>query len=281
MKTLLTFALLCTSILISEVSAQVVVEIQPVRKEFLVGEAMPMKITISNNSGATLELKGDANSSWLDVHIEKSGSSIPVTQARFAKFPNLKIPAGTSTSRIIELNLFYDISQENAYRTYAIVKLPDRRTIYPSNKALFQVRNGSPIWQQTVQLPDNSRITMSAKMMLLDNKKFLYAQVVNADSGLAINAFALGPFLAFGQPHCVIDGQRNLHILFLSSPTFYTYAIISPKGKKQYSGFYQKIPGVKAQLVPNGGGIFVSGAAYYDPKKEAKPKVKDANASPF
>ena len=52
--------------------AQIYVKVVPEKKTFLSGEAMYMRLTITNNSGVPVELKSREYSSWLDIHVEHS-----------------------------------------------------------------------------------------------------------------------------------------------------------------------------------------------------------------
>lgn len=59
--------------------AQIYVKVVPEKKTFLSGEAMYMRLTITNNSGVPVELKSREYSSWLDIHVEHStaGAELP------------------------------------------------------------------------------------------------------------------------------------------------------------------------------------------------------------
>ena len=61
--------------------AQIYVKVVPEKKTFLSGEAMYMRLTITNNSGVPVELKSREYSSWLDIHVEHScGGGTPPVQ---------------------------------------------------------------------------------------------------------------------------------------------------------------------------------------------------------
>ena len=95
--------------------AQIYVKVVPEKKTFLSGEAMYMRLTITNNSGVPVELKSQEYSSWLDIHVEHSTAGAELPQSKFAMFPPLKVPAGMSVSRKIDLRHFYDLSREGNY----------------------------------------------------------------------------------------------------------------------------------------------------------------------
>lgn len=110
---------------------------------------MYMRLTITNNSGVPVELKSREYSSWLDIHVEHSTAGVELPQSKFALFPPLKVPAGMSVSRKIDLRHFYDLSREGNYHVQAVVKMPNQKDMFASQKSLFAVRTGTPMWSQT------------------------------------------------------------------------------------------------------------------------------------
>ena len=132
--------------------AQIYVKVVPEKKTFLSGEAMYMRLTITNNSGVPVELKSQEYSSWLDIHVEHSTAGAELPQSKFAMFPPLKVPAGMSVSRKIDLRHFYDLSREGNYHVQAVVKMPNQKDMFASQKSLFAVRTGTPMWSQTCLL---------------------------------------------------------------------------------------------------------------------------------
>lgn len=137
--------------------AQIYVKVVPEKKTFLSGEAMYMRLTITNNSGVPVELKSREYSSWLDIHVEHSTAGAELPQSKFALFPPLKVPAGMSVSRKIDLRHFYDLSREGNYHVQAVVKMPNQKDMFASQKSLFAVRTGTPMWSQTVAIPSSAK----------------------------------------------------------------------------------------------------------------------------
>ncbi|MFR4223794.1 MAG: hypothetical protein ACLT38_09330 [Akkermansia sp.] len=137
--------------------AQIYVKVVPEKKTFLSGEAMYMRLTITNNSGVPVELKSREYSSWLDIHVEHSTAGAELPQSKFALFPPLKVPAGMSVSRKIDLRHFYDLSREGNYHVQAVVKMPNQKDMFASQKSLFAVRTGTPMWSQTVAIPASAK----------------------------------------------------------------------------------------------------------------------------
>ena len=96
--------------------AQIYVKVVPEKKTFLSGEAMYMRLTITSNSAVPVELKSREYSSWLDIHVEHSTAGAELPQSKFALFPPLKVPAGMSVSRKIDLRHSYAWSENPVCR---------------------------------------------------------------------------------------------------------------------------------------------------------------------
>ena len=172
--------------------AQIYVKVVPEKKTFLSGEAMYMRLTITNNSGVPVELKSREYSSWLDIHVEHSTAGAELPQSKFALFPPLKVPAGMSVSRKIDLRHFYDLSREGNYHVQAVVKMPNQKDMFASQKSLFAVRTGTPMWSQTVAIPSSAkRCTFSICTIAVRGIQKLYVQTKDPDTGVAYNAVCI------------------------------------------------------------------------------------------
>ena len=199
--------------------AQIYVKVVPEKKTFLSGEAMYMRLTITNNSGVPVELKSREYSSWLDIHVEHSTAGAELPQSKFALFPPLKVPAGMSVSRKIDLRHFYDLSREGNYHVQAVVKMPNQKDMFASQKSLFAVRTGTPMWSQTVAIPASAkRCTFSICTIAVRGIQKLYVQTKDPDTGVAYNAVCIGDWLGTTRPQCMVDGKANVHVFFPTTP---------------------------------------------------------------
>ena len=209
--------------------AQIYVKVVPEKKTFLSGEAMYMRLTITNNSGVPVELKSREYSSWLDIHVEHSTAGAELPQSKFALFPPLKVPAGMSVSRKIDLRHFYDLSREGNYHVQAVVKMPNQKDMFASQKSLFAVRTGTPMWSQTVAIPASAkRCTFSICTIAVRGIQKLYVQTKDPDTGVAYNAV------------CIAERYSMIYqIIFL------------PDGSVRVTGAVHYDPTVKPKTVPD------------------------------
>lgn len=251
--------------------AQIYVKAVPEKKTFLSGEAIYVRLTITNNSGVSVELKSKEYSSWLDIHVEHTTAGVELPQSKFAIFPTLKVPAGMSVSRKIDLRHFYDLSREGNYHVQAVVKMPNQKDMFASQKSLFAIRLGTPMWSQSVAIPASAkRCTFSICTIAVRGIQKLYVQTKDPDTGVAYNAVCVGDWLGTTRPQCMVDGKANLHVLFPTTPLLSAYSRVNHRGSMERLQYYQKVMGVPSMVFLPDGSVRVTGAVHYDPT--AKPK---------
>ena len=234
--------------------AQIYVKVVPEKKTFLSGEAMYMRLTITNNSGVPVELKSQEYSSWLDIHVEHSTAGAELPQSKFAMFPPLKVPAGMSVPRKIDLRHFYDLSREGNYHVQAVVKMPNQKDMFASQKSLFAVRTGTPMWSQTVAIPSSAkRCTFSICTIAVRGIQKLYVQTKDPDTGVAYNAVCIGDWLGTTRPQCMVDGKANVHVFFPTTPMLGAYSRINYRGTMEKLQYYKKVMGTPSMVfLPDG-----------------------------
>ncbi|MEG2809383.1 MAG: hypothetical protein RR889_01910, partial [Akkermansia sp.] len=239
MKRLLIPIILLLSMALPAMS-QLMVSMEPTKKQFVNGEPMTMRLTISNNTGKSIKLSGTDTIPWLDIHVERNEGSEALPQTRFANFPNVQIPPGKSVSRRIDLRYFYDFSRDGYYKAIAVVRPPNMRNVYASTRALFSVVSGMPIWSETIATRNNMRCKYSVCGLLEQKKQRMFVQVKDGTSGASINTVGVGEWLSFIKPLCRVDSQTNLHVLFLTTPNIYCQAIVNPKGERVSLNYFKR-----------------------------------------
>lgn len=271
--------LFCLSLL--PAFGQLIVSLDPVKKQYASGEAMNMKLTIINNTGSPVELSGKGNIPWLDIHVNLVQNNGELPQTRFANFPKVSIPPGKSVSRIIDLRFFYDLSADGYYKAFAVVRPPDMRNLYSSGEALFSVLSGMPIWSQAITTRNGERRKYAVCGILEDKKQKLFIQVKDGDTGGPINTVGAGEWLTFFKPQVKIDSMSNVHVLFLKTPNIYCRTIVSPKGERSPLIYYKRMAGPQPALVygPNGT-IDVEGGIPFNPFAKETKTIRDATLIP-
>ncbi len=278
MKKLLLIALMCLSS-ICLVHAQVNVRLEPVKKFYISGEPLSVKVTLVNNSGANVTLTSKDMDSWLNINIESSNGQEQIPQSRFATFPKVMIPAGKQISKKIDLRHFYDLTNEGIYRVYAVVKLPNG-TLTGSAKKGFFISGGSTVWSQTVNIPNSPK---KCKFVVLTQPERgvqkMYIQVRDGDTNIPYNAACVGNWLKLDRPRIQIDGKCNIHLLFLTTPQLCCYVRMDYRGMVTKVSYYKRLVAQPNLVFLPDGSIQVTGGALFDPTKPVQ-KVPDATTLP-
>ncbi len=280
MKHIVTFLMLAV-LSVSGALAQFYVKIEPVKKNFLSGEAMYMRLTVTNNSGKTVTFKSEGYNSWLDIHVKHmSSGATEMPQSRFAVFPELVIPAGSKVSRKLDLRHFYDLSREGNYHVQAVVKMTNKRDYYASGEQLFSVRSGAGMWSQTVSIAGSAK-RCKFSLCTVSERGFqrLYVQTRDPDTGVAYNAAFIGNWLGTRRPQASVDGQANLHVFFQTNPDLYAYARVNFRGMLERLQYYKRVTGLPSMAFLPDGTVRINGADHYDPTKPVK-KEKDVTDIP-
>lgn len=276
MRALLTIVFTLTAV----ANAQVQVSLRLMKKELMAGEAVPATITLTNNSGRELTLRGDGRISWLDCVI-KNDKGMPISPRGDAQFGPVVIPAGQSLSRRVDLNQYYRLTELGAYSVYAVVRpnMQDRQEAFMSNRLLFNVTTGQRYWHQKYGYSGQTR-----EFVVLTNPgeqlTQLYVQVLDANLGTPIRTIVLGSVLTFREPMITLDGQQILHVLALVSPTMWRHSRVSPAGDLISQELHQRgARGEPSLLTFGDGSVQVSNSVRYDDKAASEERAKARKAS--
>lgn len=154
--------------------------------------------------------------------------------------------------------------------------MPNQKDMFASQKSLFAVRTGTPMWSQTVAIPASAkRCTFSICTIAVRGIQKLYVQTKDPDTGVAYNAVCIGDWLGTTRPQCMVDGKANVHVFFPTTPMLSAYSRINYRGTMEKLQYYKKVVGAPSMVFLPDGSVRVTGAVHYDPT--VKPKtVPDA-----
>ena len=254
MKNIISMILAALCLLLAgQAFAQVEVRVQPVRKEFLVGENVALQVKIENFTDRTISLVNSPGRSWLHFTVTRGGEHQPISPNVIPNFPRLEVPAGSSRTVTANLRPYYNLGRDGTYKVVATVRMPDMQTTYSSNRASFLLANGGTVRNFTVQ-SRGERLNMSVRLLRVGGKDCLFGQVINADSRVVLGACYMGQYLNFMQPRIVLDSAQNLHVLCQSTPEFFCYAIMDNRGNRRHYKVMKRTGG-PVELVSSGGAI--------------------------
>lgn len=280
MKNALTvlFTLVCL-LLSCQAFAQIELRLQPVRKDFIVGENVTLRLTIINQTDASVELKNTPGRPWLNFSMTKRGESGPVSPIAKARFPELVLTPGSTRSFDFNLKSIYRLSAAGNYAAIATIRLPDGETTYSSNRGLFTLTNGGKVRDFNIQAR-GQRITLSLRLAVVNGKECLFGQAIDKDTNQVIGASYLAEYLNFMQPSVLLDGAQNMHVLCQSSPEFFTYSVMTTHGTRSSAKLYKRTGGT-VDLISTGKGIIPVGLTPYVAPKPGSEKVRKASERPF
>ena len=277
MNTISRIALAFTLIASSVASAQLSVHLRLERKQYLKFEPVHAYVTITNRSGQelTLQSRGRDNItlSWLDFRVRDS-SGTELSRLTNAVFRAVKIPAGRSVVRKVNLSGLFGLTRANSYSVMALVREGDVQapTVYQSARARFAVHNGGKLFTQPFGAPGTPYPKREYQVLRFNDGEStsIYASVLNKANNSSISTFRLSKALFFTKPRIALDRKNQLHILYLANPSVFVHAIVNRDGKMTGTKYYKRgATGAPTLARFASGDIKVRGGIHYDPKKEA------------
>lgn len=261
--------------------AQVAVHLQLPKQSFLAGESVVATVSITNQSGRELVFQGDGTLPWLDF-IVNSSRGVPFTPAARPQFGAVKVPAGQTLARSVDLSKMYALGELGNFAVYAVARLPGQaHGGFQSNRVQFTIAAAKPHWSQVVGVP-GTRKNHEYRLVVFRGgmKTELFVQIADAANGRVLRTHQLGETLAVRQPSVSVDQNLTMHVLYLITPSIWGHVKVKPDGTFVGRDLYKTSGAANPSLVqlPDGG-IQVAGGIYYDPKQETQERDRARKAS--
>jgi hypothetical protein len=228
----------CLALLpIFSASAQVTVNMTLEQEQFLPSEALPVAVHIANRSGQPLHLGADAN--WLTFSVESvdgfivTKNSDPPVQGEF------DLSSSQVATKHVDLAPYFALSRPGRYRIIATVRIKDWSAEVSSPACSFDVIDGAKLWSQVFGMPLPAGVTNrqpEVRKYTLEEANYLrsqlrmYVQVSDESGERVFKVRAIGPMVSFSQPESQLDRFSNLHVLYQSGASAFTYSVIDPNG---------------------------------------------------
>jgi len=275
---------LCLVLLASAFTArgQIVTSLAMSKKQYVAGEPVMAVVTITNHAGQELTFHGDPRQPWLDFVVKRDSGTPSIPSGR-PSFGAVKIAAGQSMSRQIDLSSLFPLKDQGTFSVYAVVRAPgpsDQSFI--TNRCLFSVIGGRPYWTQKVGVRGQTREFRVLNYAGELNTQ-LYAQVVDDRTGMPINTFSMGEAQMFRKPQVTVDGSQVMHVLFLSTATLWTHIQVDTDGKLVKRELHLRgDQGDPALMTFGDGRVVVANSHLYDPAavEAARNKARKASDRP-
>jgi hypothetical protein len=257
--------------------AQLATSLRLSKVQYLSGEPIIAVVSITNHAGRDILFQGDSRRPWLDFVITNTpGDS--VTPTGRSGFGVMKISAGQTLSRQVDLSSLFQLADPGNYSATATIRMPGQggETV-TTNRILFTVSPGRPYWTQKVGTTGRSGKTREFRILNFsgDRKSQLYAQVLDGRTGLPIRTFSLGEALLLRKPSVTVDKKQRMHVLFLATPSAWLHCQVDTDGKLVERAIHQCGPqGDPLLITAPDGSVSVSNSVLYDPKAEAAARAK-------
>ena len=292
MKALLS-AVFISLVWLPGIFAQVLVEVKFDQEQYLPGESVPVAVRITNRSGQTLRLGGEAD--WLTFSVESRDTFIVNKNGEAPVFGEFLLDTAKVATKRVDLAPYFSLTREGRYRVTATVRIKDWSALTTSPPKDFDIVDGAKIWTREFgvpateganQPPELRRYTLLQANSLRSEIRLYFRLSDGAESKL-MKVFPLGNMVSFGRPETELDGLNRLHVLHQNDAHTSLYTVLTPAGdvvKRQLFDFV----GTRAQLhLDREGNISVVGGARHltradvpaekPAEKPAEPDLKPAN----
>lgn len=219
-------------------SAQVSAELSQDQDQFLQGESMPVTVRIINLSGQTLHL--GAQPDWLTFSVASPEGVVVNKIDNPPVLGEFDLESSKAAIKRVDLGPYFVFSHPGRFGVSATVRIQGWGAEIASRPRLFDVIDGTKLWEQTVGVPRPAGATNSIpdvrhyalqEANYLRGQLRLYLRVTDA-YGKALRVFAIGPMISFGQPDPPqVDHLSNLHVLYQNGPVSFGYTEFNPNGE--------------------------------------------------
>jgi hypothetical protein len=275
---ILAVALVCAS----SAQAQLATSLRLTKKNYLAGEPVMATVTITNHAGRELIFQSDGRFQWLGFAIKNSNGN-PINPRGNAHFGSMKIGAGQSLAREVDLSRHFQLSKPGNFSVAAIIHLPGGSNDASStNRVFFNQNPGRLFWSQKVGIAGSSTNTREYRILNFtgDSKSHIYAQILNSRTGQFVRTFRLGEILTLRKPLATVDRNQRMHVLFLATPTLWVHCVINTDGKLIERDLHRRGSHGDPKLLTFGDGtVRIANSIPYNPKAAAEARAKIRKAS--
>jgi len=281
-------ALVLTALTFFRAPAQVTVEVVLDQEQFLPSEAVPVAVRVTNRSGQPLHLGAEAN--WLTFDVESADGLIVIKNAEVPVTGEFDLNSSQVATKRVDLAPYFGLTHPGRYRIIATVRIKDWRAETASPPKNFDVITGARIWSQDFGVPAPAGATNGApevrkytlqKANYLREQLRLYVEVSDAAEARVIKVVSIGKTVSFSSPETQLDRFSNLHVLWQSGASHFTYAVVNPDGRLKRQEVYDyAASGPRPRLNLAGDGTVTVYGGVRRVQAEPMPMVKSPNELP-
>jgi hypothetical protein len=267
-------------------SAQVTVKVVTDQDQFLPSEALPVAVRITNRSGQPLHL--GASPDWLTFDVESADGFIVVKNADVPVTGEFDVGSSQVATKRVDLEPYFGLTRPGRYRIIATLRIKDWGAEMPSPPKYFDVISGAKLWSQDFGVPASAGATNVApevRKYTLEKANYLrlqlrlYVQVSDAAEARVFSVVPIGKAVSFSDPDTQLDHYSNLHVLWQSGASYFTYAVVNPNGELVKQEIYDYVTARPRLYMADDGSVSVVGGVPRT-KPEEMPMVKSPDELP-
>jgi hypothetical protein len=258
-------------------NAQLATSISVNKREFIAGEAVIAEVIITNHTGKELTLAGSRQQPWLTFVVTNAQGN-PVTILKANTFGAMKIKAGESLAKQVNLAEYFLLNSQGNFAVSAVIRDAQKRFSGAStNRVLFNLNPGRLYWTQKVGVSSDGKGAKTREMRLLtfsngENNQ-IYAQIADGTSGVPLRTFLLGDALMLRKPMVTLDGERRMHVMFLGTPSMWVHCQVNADGQLVKRDLHKSpAQGDPIMMAYGDGSVRVANSIPYDAVAAAKAR---------
>ena len=232
------FALVAATLLLSlhVATAQLQIDITLKRTLYIAYEPLIVNVSITNLSGASLELADSGRNHWFSFQIETLDNRPVAPRPGRATDTPITLEAGQRITRSVNLTPLYPITEYGGYRIQASVYAASLGQYFNSPPLNVEITEGRVVYEKTVGVPQSENKAASIRHIAvlthrLPNSSQLYIRIQESKTGTIFCTHRLGRLVSSGPPDIVLDSQNRPHILQNVAPKVFLYSHIGLNGE--------------------------------------------------
>lgn len=247
-------------------SAQLEVTMTLERDNYVSLEPVEATVTIKNTVGKDVVLGGQGGTSWLNFQIHDTAGT-PVSPIRAVNVQPMVLRNGETLQRKFQLDRFFYISESGTYIIRAAAYFPELEKHNYSRPLRFNIQQPRrPRWQEVFATPGQKGYRRFQVFTFNDTiKSYVCLSLIDEETKMVIARTALGSVVVEKDVQPALDRNKNLHLVYMGSPTVYVYQRIDPSGRITERKYYLASKGAPKLTKETDGNVFISGGTVYDP----------------
>lgn len=261
------------------------VELALEQEQFLPGEDLRVAVRITNLSGQTLAMGGEAD--WLTFQLEALDNYLVPKTSEPSVTGEFSLKTSTTGTKRVNLAPCFNLQRPGRYRVTAQVKIPEWNEEISSGTKTFDITKGTKL--QTIEFgvpaaPNSPNRKPEVRKYILQQAQAkemqLYVRLTDESEATTFKVLPIARMMSFSRPEAQLDQFSNLHLLHQTGQKSFNYTMINSDGQMvarqthDYSG--NSRPRLKIQ---EDGHINVSGGFRRDSPTDLPPPA-DADAIP-